>query len=120
MGLRILRAAQFNAKACEKKATSDLTEYAHEYINMRIFMRNGDYSRMPNSSEDQVLRREAIADLLRKGPARTQQFVVDALVSRGLVATQSSVSRDLRELGAIKTSRGYELPDVDELVEKLE
>ena len=69
---------------------------------------------MPISSEDQAQRRDAIRQLLRQGPARTQQFVVDALVTRGLVATQSSVSRDLRELGAIKTSRGYELPGVDE------
>ncbi|MBT8107621.1 MAG: ArgR family transcriptional regulator [Gammaproteobacteria bacterium] len=28
----------------------------------------------------------------------------------GHPATQSSVSRDLREIGAIKTARGYELP----------
>jgi transcriptional regulator of arginine metabolism len=35
------------------------------------------------------------------------------LLGQGLVATQSSVSRDLRELGAIKTARGYELPDID-------
>lgn len=66
---------------------------------------------MPNSTEDQLLRRDAIVTLLRNGPAPTQQFVVDALVRQGLVATQSSVSRDLRELGAIKTNRGYELAE---------
>lgn len=64
---------------------------------------------MPNSSEDQALRRNAIRELLLEGPARTQQYLVDALVDQGLVATQSSVSRDLREIGAIKTPRGYEL-----------
>lgn len=64
---------------------------------------------MPNSSEDQTLRRNAIRELLLEGPARTQQYLVDALVDQGLVATQSSVSRDLREIGAIKTPRGYEL-----------
>jgi len=73
---------------------------------------------MPNSTEDQTLRREAIVKLLLKGPARTQQFVVDALLEQGLVATQSSVSRDLRELGAIKTARGYELPEADEAHDK--
>ena len=83
-----------------------MTHYAHDCINMRIIM--------PISSEEQAHRRDAIRQLLRQGPARTQQLVVDALVTRGLVATQSSVSRDLRELGAIKTSRGYELPGVDE------
>jgi transcriptional regulator of arginine metabolism len=34
---------------------------------------------------------------------------VAELARRGFAATQSSVSRDLRELGAIKTGRGYEL-----------
>ena len=69
---------------------------------------------MPNSIEDQTLRRDAIVALLQEGPAQTQQLVVDALVTRGLVATQSSVSRDLRELGAIKTAHGYELPEAEE------
>lgn len=69
---------------------------------------------MPNSIKDQSRRRDAIQQLLREGPAQTQQFLVDALVSQGLVATQSSVSRDLRELGAIKTARGYELPGAGE------
>ena len=65
---------------------------------------------MPNSSEDQVLRRDTIRRLLLQAPADTQQALVDELTERGLVATQSSVSRDLKELGAIKTTRGYELP----------
>ncbi len=65
---------------------------------------------MPHSSEEQVLRRETIRQLLQAGPAGTQQALVDELNERGLVATQSSVSRDLKELGAIKTSQGYELP----------
>ena len=69
---------------------------------------------MPNSIEDQTLRRDAIVALLQEGPAQTQQLVVDALVMQGLVATQSSVSRDLRELGAIKTAHGYELPEAEE------
>jgi transcriptional regulator of arginine metabolism len=73
---------------------------------------------MPNSIEDQALRRDAIIALLQKRPARTQQTVVEALVNKGLVATQSSVSRDLRELGAIKTARGYELPEADEQQEE--
>jgi len=66
---------------------------------------------MPNSTEEQLLRRDAIRQMLLRTPADTQQALVIALTNRGLVATQSSVSRDLRELGAIKTSRGYELPD---------
>jgi transcriptional regulator of arginine metabolism len=64
---------------------------------------------MPNTLEVQSERREAIRQLLSSGPAETQQSVVAALVSQGFDATQSSVSRDLRELGAIKTGSGYEL-----------
>lgn len=41
----------------------------------------------------------------------SQRALVEALTARGLVATQSSVSRDLKEIGAVKTARGYELPD---------
>lgn len=65
---------------------------------------------MPNSPEIQSDRRQAIRQLLESGPAGTQLSLVDALTSQGFVATQSSVSRDLKELGAIKTAQGYELP----------
>jgi len=64
---------------------------------------------MPISHQTQTARREAIRRLLSEGPADTQQSVVAALLSQGFEATQSSVSRDLRELGAIKTTAGYEL-----------
>jgi transcriptional regulator of arginine metabolism len=57
-----------------------------------------------------LLRQDTIRQLLLRAPAETQQALVNELTGRGLIATQSSVSRDLRELGAIKTSRGYELP----------
>ena len=65
---------------------------------------------MPNSPEIQSDRRQAIRQILELGPAGTQQSLVDALTSQGFIATQSSVSRDLKELGAIKTAKGYELP----------
>ena len=64
---------------------------------------------MPLSQQVQIERREAIRRLLQLGPANTQQAVVAALLAQGFDATQSSVSRDLRELGAIKTAAGYEL-----------
>jgi len=69
---------------------------------------------MPNSGEDQLERRAALHKLLSKGPARTQHALVASLNAEGVAATQSSVSRDLRELGAIKTSEGYELPGTRE------
>lgn len=76
---------------------------------------------MPNSTQEQALRRDTIRQLLMRAPADTQQSLVHELIARGLVATQSSVSRDLKDIGAIKTSRGYELPNPssndDELVD---
>jgi transcriptional regulator of arginine metabolism len=63
---------------------------------------------VPNGNHE--LRRDAIQQLLLKRPAETQGSLVAALRATGYVATQSSVSRDLKELCAIKTSAGYELP----------
>ena len=63
---------------------------------------------MPNTNYQE--RREAIRQLLLQGPAETQGFLVSALAAEGYEATQSCVSRDLKELGAIKTAAGYELP----------
>ena len=65
---------------------------------------------MPNSPEIQSERQKAIRQILETGPAATQRSLVDTLIARGFDATQSSVSRDLRELGASKTVNGYELP----------
>ncbi len=69
---------------------------------------------MPHSTDSQALRRDTIRDLLRRNTAGTQRALVEALNARGFVATQSSVSRDLKELGAIKTPQGYELPTAAE------
>ncbi len=66
---------------------------------------------MPQGNHEK--RREAIRQLLLNGPAATQGSLVSTLVAQGYEATQSSVSRDLRGLGAIKTARGYELPADD-------
>lgn len=65
---------------------------------------------MPNPNTEQEQRRSAIRKLLEGGPVVTQKLLVDELSARGFVATQSSVSRDLRQIGAIKTARGYALP----------
>jgi len=65
---------------------------------------------MPPTSQEQLQRRAAIRDLLAREPAATQASLVRALGNRGFAATQSSVSRDLRELCAIKTAGGYKLP----------
>ena len=59
-------------------------------------------------------RREALRQLLTKGPAATQGLIVNALSSAGFDATQSSVSRDLKEIGAIKSAAGYELANYND------
>jgi len=77
---------------------------------MHIFIHFDFSTAMPNANTEQSLRRDAIRELLTKGPVETQQALVDELSGRGLAVTQSSVSRDLRDLGAIKSAAGYELP----------
>lgn len=70
-------------------------------------------STMPNTSKEQTERRDAIRELLSHGPVETQQDFVEEMSSRGLAVTQSSISRDLKDLGAVKTANGYELPNMN-------
>jgi len=58
----------------------------------------------------QADRREAIMRILRGGAVRNQQDLVRLLKKEGHVVTQSSVSRDLRDLGVLKAAGGYVLP----------
>ena len=58
----------------------------------------------------QADRREAIMRILRSGTVRNQQDLVSLLRKEGHVVTQSSVSRDLRDLGVLKNAAGYVLP----------
>jgi transcriptional regulator of arginine metabolism len=60
-------------------------------------------------------RRTAIVRLLRHTPVRRQQELVRLLKREGHAVTQSSISRDLRELGVLKASEGYVLPDGAEI-----
>ena len=66
---------------------------------------------MPASAEQQIERRRAIAAILRERPVATQGELVRVLRELGFDATQSSVSRDLRILGAAKEAEGYRLRD---------
>jgi len=62
----------------------------------------------------QLERRGAIVRILREGLVRKQQDLVRLLRKAGHGATQSSISRDLRDLGVLKASGRYVLPP-DEL-----
>ena len=68
---------------------------------------------MLNDAE-QLERRTAIMRILRAGAVRKQQELVRLLKKEGHEATQSSISRDLRDLGVLKASGRYVLPP-DEL-----
>lgn len=59
-------------------------------------------------------RRTAITRLLRSGTIRKQADLVRLLRAQGHEVTQSSISRDLRELGVLKASGGYVLPTAGE------
>jgi transcriptional regulator of arginine metabolism len=60
------------------------------------------------------LRQRAIRDLVDQRPIRTQQELAASLRERGFRTTQATISRDVAELGLVKTSRDgvqvYALP----------
>jgi transcriptional regulator of arginine metabolism len=52
-------------------------------------------------------RQRTILELVRERPVQTQQELVRALGRRGFAATQATVSRDIQELGLVRTGSGY-------------
>jgi transcriptional regulator of arginine metabolism len=57
-----------------------------------------------------VSRHKAILELLDDGPVPSQEDLQRLLRRRGLDAGQATLSRDIRELGLVKTANGYSLP----------
>jgi len=55
-------------------------------------------------------RQQRILDLIRAKPVGTQEDLRALLEGAGVAATQSSVSRDLEELGVVKQHGHYTLP----------
>ena len=70
---------------------------------------------MPSATLEQNERRRAIARLLAEHVVNRQAELVALLRAEGYLATQSSVSRDLRDLGAAKLKDGYSLPKPAEI-----
>src|SRR6516165_5543802 len=62
------------------------------------------------SDAQQLERRGAIVRILREGMVRRQADLVRLLRKAGHEVTQSSISRDLRDLGVLKASGRYVLP----------
>ncbi len=55
-------------------------------------------------------RHRAILELLGDGPIASQEDLQRALAKRGFKVGQATLSRDIRELGLIKTAQGYTVP----------
>ncbi|MGC8517586.1 MAG: arginine repressor [Steroidobacteraceae bacterium] len=58
----------------------------------------------------QLERRQAVVRILRSGVVHRQEDLVRLLREEGYDVTQSSISRDLRDLGVLKASGRYVLP----------
>lgn len=52
-------------------------------------------------------RHRAILDLVRERPVHTQQELAEALAQLGYQTTQATISRDIQELGLVRTGSGY-------------
>jgi transcriptional regulator of arginine metabolism len=52
-------------------------------------------------------RHSAILELINRGSAHTQQEIAAALARRGVRATQATISRDIQELGLVRSGGGY-------------
>jgi transcriptional regulator of arginine metabolism len=52
-------------------------------------------------------RQQAILELVRERPVQTQHELAQALAERGHPATQATVSRDIQDLGLVRTGSGY-------------
>ena len=65
---------------------------------------------MASEQEVRDQRHRAIRTILRRTAVRRQEDLVARLAQEGFEATQSSVSRDLRELGVAKVAGRYVVP----------
>jgi transcriptional regulator of arginine metabolism len=55
------------------------------------------------------LRQRAILEVLEDGPVGSQEDFQKILRKKGFAAGQATLSRDIRDLGLVKTSEGYSL-----------
>jgi transcriptional regulator of arginine metabolism len=56
------------------------------------------------------LRQRAILDLVDRGPVHSQEDLQRVLNRRGFDVGQATLSRDIRDLGLVKTPEGYAIP----------
>ena len=55
-----------------------------------------------------ALRQRAILELVQEGPVASQEDFQRLLKKQGFPVGQATLSRDIRELGLVKTAEGYE------------
>src|SRR5687768_18397967 len=82
----------------------------------RLFMHKGERAAFPDMAAEihqSVARRAAILRIIGESTVRNQDELVKVLRKQGFDATQSSVSRDLRELRVAKAGDHYILPAQD-------
>jgi transcriptional regulator of arginine metabolism len=78
----------------------------------RNFMQSPDsISGLGTDGGSTAARRGMLVKIIREGNVRRQTELVALLRKSGHIATQSSVSRDLRELGVAKMGDRYVLPE---------
>jgi len=70
---------------------------------------------MPTDAEIRSQRQALILAILRERPVGSQGELVERLGERGFAATQSSVSRDLRDLGVARVAGRYVVPPEREM-----
>ena len=58
-------------------------------------------------STPKTLRHHHILELVSREPMVTQEDMVRRLTQQGLKVTQATLSRDIKELGLVKTQEGY-------------
>jgi transcriptional regulator of arginine metabolism len=63
------------------------------------------------------LRQKTILELLHRGPVASQEDLQRALRRRGLKVGQATLSRDVHDLGLVKSGAGYVLPQGEDTSE---
>jgi transcriptional regulator of arginine metabolism len=61
-------------------------------------------------STPKALRHHRILELIAREPMVTQEDMVRRLTQQGLKVTQATLSRDIKELGLVKSAEGYIAP----------
>lgn len=61
-----------------------------------------------------LVRHQRITNLISEEPIYTQEDLRKLLRGSGIHVNQATLSRDLRELGLVKTVNGYSLPPADD------